>query len=151
MISYNIDVINHINNNIFSELKPSKIHGIGLFAIRDINAGTNLVSPWQGESDTYQVPLFMVHSDIQPLLWRYFGISTKSNQTMLKIIENEQNLNIKLFKGMNFAYHPGLFVNHSDFPNVDDQLISIGKINKGDEIVRCYYKKILSSTDKNIL
>jgi SET domain-containing protein len=151
MVSYNIDVINHINNNIFCELKPSKIHGIGLFAIRDINAGTNLVSPWQGESDTYQVPLFMVHSDIQPLLWRYFGPSNKNNQSMTNIIENKESLNVKLFKGLNFAYHPYLFINHSDSPNIDNNLTSIRKIKKGEELVRCYYKKIVYSPSKEMI
>ena len=151
MVLYNTDVIDHINDNIFCELRPSKIHGIGLFAIRDISIGTELVKTWEGDSGVYKVPLFLINPDIQPLLWRYFGISNKDSQSMIKVIESEQSLNVRLFKGVNFAYHPILFVNHSDSPNVDDNLKSIKTIKKDDEIVRCYYKKIIFSSDKTIL
>lgn len=151
MVVYNIDVINHINNNIFCELKPSKIHGVGLFAIRDINIGTHLVNPWGGDTGIYKVPLCMIHSDIQSLLWRLFGPSNKIKNAMVKFIENNNSLPITLFNGMNFAYSPGLFINHSNVPTADDNLVSITKIHKGDEIVRCYYKTVLFSSDKNIL
>lgn len=151
MVSYNIDVINHINNNIFCELKPSKIHGVGVFSIRDIDIGTELVKTWEGDSGIYKVPLFLIDSHIQPLLWRHFGPSNKDRKSMITVIESEQSLNVSLFKGINFEYHTISFVNHSDSPNVDSNLTSLRKIEKGEEIVRCYYKKILFSTDKSIL
>jgi hypothetical protein len=144
-------VIDHINNNLFCELKPSKIHGVGLFAIRDINEGINIGKTWEGDSSSYDVPLFMINTDLRPLLWRYFGPSNKINQNMTETIKNKESITVKLLKGSNFVYHHYPLINHSDSPNIDNSLITLRRIKKGEEIVRCYYKKIVYSPSKELI
>ena len=34
-------ILEHLKNNIYCRLKPSKIHGVGVFAIRNIPKNTN--------------------------------------------------------------------------------------------------------------
>lgn len=45
----------YISNKVYTRLKPSKIQGIGVFAIKDIPINTNPFEPWNGDTDMYPI------------------------------------------------------------------------------------------------
>ena len=47
-------VINYINSLSY-ELRPSKIHGVGLFSICDIPTGSKIFPIWNGDTSNYDV------------------------------------------------------------------------------------------------
>lgn len=50
-----MNAYSYIKERVFVKLKPSRLQGIGVFAIRDIPQGTDLFQPWQGESGRYAI------------------------------------------------------------------------------------------------
>jgi hypothetical protein len=49
-------VIDHLLNNVKTEIRPSFIHGIGVFAIRDIKKGEQLFKQWNNDTGIYLIP-----------------------------------------------------------------------------------------------
>jgi len=45
----------YLTNHVMTRLKPSSLHGIGVFAIRDINKGENVFQDWTGNTGTYEI------------------------------------------------------------------------------------------------
>ena len=45
----------YILNHVFVKLKPSKIQGVGLFAIRDIPSNTEIFRPWNGSTGKFPI------------------------------------------------------------------------------------------------
>lgn len=147
MVSYNEDVLNHINNNIFMELKVSKIHGVGTYIIKDVISGQQLAKPWLGLSGLYEVPFHLINIDVQPLIWRFFS----NRKSIQKLNESKETIKVILYNGLNFLHHSHAFINHSYNPNVDYELVSMCEIKKGDELVRNYYNTETYNTNKSII
>ena len=51
------EAIDHVKNNIKTELKCSPVQGIGVFTIKDIKKGEQLLPLWQGETMLYAIPM----------------------------------------------------------------------------------------------
>ena len=74
------------HSGIYTRLKPSKIHGVGVFAIQDIKKGTYIFPDdnqrirWVDESDVVNIP--------KPLhrLYKDFCIEQKGRSTALQRI-----------------------------------------------------------------
>jgi hypothetical protein len=49
------EVIYHLSQNVKTEIRPSKVDGVGVFAIRDILKGENVFPEWQLKSGIYLV------------------------------------------------------------------------------------------------
>ena len=45
----------YISNKVYTKLKPSKIQGIGVFAVKDIPMNTNPFEPWDGDTGLYPI------------------------------------------------------------------------------------------------
>jgi hypothetical protein len=45
----------YISTKIYVKLKPSRIQGVGVFAIKDIPVGINPFEIWNGKSNTYPI------------------------------------------------------------------------------------------------
>jgi len=103
------DVIKDLENNIYCRIQRSPIHGIGVFAVRDIPKGTNPFVTYM-DFDTIAVPKkeIMENEKIPAAV-----------KEMVKAFYVIQNGNIycdaRSFNEINIAY----FLNHSDTPNLD--------------------------------
>lgn len=135
MVEYNKEVVEHLNTNLYFEIKPSELHGVGTFLIRDVNPGTNLAVPWTGPSGSFNIPFHLLEENIQRVVWRFFGYQ----ESISSLILNKRYIKVILYEGLNLLHHSHAFVNHSYTPNVDSNLISLCKINKGEELVRNYH------------
>lgn len=128
------ETLNNLKNT-YCRLKPSKIEGVGVFAIRDIPKGKN---PF---------------SDIKNSRYQKFNMQElkKLDKEILKmiddffVIEDDNTVNIteNALNGMNISF----FLNHSSAPNLkiyDDGkndsycFKTIHKIKKGEELTIAY-------------
>jgi len=48
-----MDAYDYLSTHITSDIAPSSIHGIGTFALRDLEVGESLFNVWTGESRIY--------------------------------------------------------------------------------------------------
>ena len=130
-------VINHLSNNVKTKIAPSPIHGIGVFALRDIKVGENLFPIWEHETGIYVIPNDMV-----------LKLPTFSRDLLDMYFINEDcgYKVLRLFKGQNFLFHGLSFCNSAyPFPekiNISTSGIAVKNINKGDEILEWYTENI---------
>lgn len=130
-------VIDHLLNNVKTEIRPSPIHGIGVFAIKDIKKGEQLFTPWNYETGIYLIPnktYEQFPEKVKDLLHRYFI----NEECGFKLI--------RLFKGMNLICHSISFCN-SAYPNkerenIDTNGIALKDILEGEEILEWYTANI---------
>lgn len=105
-----------------TKIVPSKIHGVGVVAIRDIKKGEKLytdVIPHQLDVPYAQIK--KLNKDIRDILLGHFPL---------------------IAKGSHFWYpvnHMAAYLNHSDTPNYDAKKdIALQDIKKGEEITEDY-------------
>jgi len=131
------EIIHHLNTNIKTKIDTSKIHGVGVFAIRDIMKGEKLFTPWQYDTGVYAIPndrLPEISKEVLELLDMYF-------------INNEKEFKaLRLFKGLNLISHNISYCN-SAYPNEDNinittDGIAIRDIKAGEEILEWYTENI---------
>lgn len=123
-------ILNDLKNT-YCQLRPSKIEGVGVFAIRDIAKETN---PFKG---------------LKKQIWHKFKISELKNlrKEILSLVDSffviHNNGTIYIsdscLNGMDISY----FLNNSEKPNVktiDDgeNFITIRKIKRGEELTVSY-------------
>lgn len=116
-------IAEHLNNTVWATLKPSPIHGIGVFAIRDIPKGTLITDycVWDKKPPVFEV----------------------SREDFLKILPEVRGLILDrmifreghpiVFPSPNNDQHLRSFMNHSDNPNSDGERALVD-IQKGEEI-----------------
>lgn len=119
-------------NNIKVELKNSLIHGIGTFAMCNIEKGVLLFDSWSNETGYYDVPVSKLTNKnlTEPILSKYF---VKVNKTY----------KVLLIKDVFFLSPWRHWVNHSNTPNISSNGYSIRTIYAGEEIVRDYSHPVL--------
>ena len=44
-----------LKNGVMTRIKPSKVHGVGVFAIRDIKRGETVFEFWRGKTGIYEI------------------------------------------------------------------------------------------------
>ncbi len=119
----------YLNDSVWATLRPSDIHGIGVFAIRDIPKGQS-INLQGGTGEWLRTDLSKVRAEVRKLIiqrWPY----EKDGQPFLS--PNDDALLIS-------------FVNHCDLPNYNkynDQVLR--DIKKNEEITENYeqYKSII--------
>lgn len=133
-------VVEYLMNHIFTEIRPSSVHGVGTFACRDINKGEKIFKTWDGETKIYELDrkLFKLLPDyVQKLI--------------LKDIDDNPKLNIVKFRLYSDSYfnltNPLAFCNTKESDGNIDSLTSIVKkdIKKGEEIFGNYKLKNLDN------
>lgn len=131
------EILNHLIQNVKTKIAVSQIHGVGVFAIRDIKAGEELFPIWKLDTGIYLIPndrLNDIPNEVLELLDMYF-------------INDECGYKfIRLFKGINFLFH-GVSYCNSAYPNIENVNIDINgialrDINKGEEILEWYTENI---------
>lgn len=50
-----MDAYLYIENNVFTNIQPSSVSGVGVFALRDIPSDTILFKPWMGDTGYYPI------------------------------------------------------------------------------------------------
>lgn len=137
MIEVTKEVIQHLKDNIKTQIGVSNIDGVGVFAIKDIKKNEQVFPIWQGKTGIYVIPnneLNEIPSEVLKLLEKYFI----NDECGFKII--------RLFNGMNFLFHGTSFCN-SAYPskentNIDINGIALRDIMAGEEILEWYTENI---------
>ena len=130
-----MNVLEYISNSIKSCAKPSKIHGIGLFALTDIEKGEEVFPKWEGKTGWYSVKLKLAKKLPEDVLF-YILRSFASD-----IIDDNSNVRFMLTKDCNFLFsNPIAFVNTKGILGNIDSLtgLAIRNIKKGEEILGTY-------------
>lgn len=130
-------VIYHLSTNIKTKIGVSKIHGVGVFAIKDIKEGEQIFPVWEYDTGVYFIPndrLNEIPLEVLDLLHMYFI----NEECGYKII--------RLFKGLNFLFNGFSYCN-STYPNkeninMDINGIALKDIKAGDEILEWYVENL---------
>lgn len=133
----------YIKNHVNIKLSPSNIHGVGVFALRDIKQGEPLFVKWDGKSGDYflnQDDFFKLDGNVQYHLYDMFSFEEHNGKWDMRIILEE---------GCHWIFKTPLhWVNScswNDEPNIDrDLLIAKKNIYSGSELFTKYgkYEKI---------
>ena len=130
-----MNVLEYISNSIKSCAKPSKIDGIGLFALVDIEKGEEVFPKWEGETAWYSVKLKLAKKlpeDVLFYILRSFGSD---------IIDDNSDVRFMLTKNSNFLFtEPRSLINTKGILGNIDSLtgLAIREIKKGEEILGTY-------------
>jgi hypothetical protein len=133
-----MDAFGYIQNHVFIKLKPSRIAGIGVFAIKEIPADTYIFKEWDGDTGVYPISQNQINSleyDVQIHIRDLFQYSTN--------FPNDTNVYVRLINGFHWVYtnaylfvNSGLYLNKS---NIDkDTGKSIKRIKCGEELLSNY-------------
>jgi hypothetical protein len=131
------DVVHHLKYNVKTKLGISSIHGIGVFAIRDIQKGEMLFPVWEYDSGIYVIPnerLKELPNEVFEILDMYF------------INEDFGYKIIRLFKGVNLLAHMISYCNstyNTNYTqNISNDGIALRDIKEGEEILEWYVENI---------
>lgn len=129
----------YIKNFVNVKLQSSKVHGVGVFALRDIEKNEKLFVEWDGENGQYSLTENEVQSldeDVKNHLFEMYGYNKIDGLFQIFVILN---------KGCHWIFKTPLhWVNSCDFdenPNVDKETLTTNrKIFKGEELFVKYGK-----------
>ena len=132
-----MDIVDYLKNEIWFRVKPSEVHGVGLFAIRDIPKDTDIFLEYERyHSDCEELVnvkgdsnlLDGINKNIKKLLDDYFIVEKNADGLYYDVsITNTWKA---------FHYY---FMNHSDNPNVDGWTgITLKDIKDGEELFEDY-------------
>lgn len=131
-----MNAIGYIKSKVFVKVQPSKISGVGVFALRDIPAHTKLFEPWLGKTGTYPIPEDEL-SQLPPLLYKHikdvflYGPDFPSNTDTFVTLTNN----------CHWIYTTPYYFTNSGFnrANIDkDSKMSLRNISAGEEILSNY-------------
>lgn len=131
------DVMYHLKTNIKTKLGVSPIHGVGVFAIRDIEVGEQVFPEWDKQTGVYVIPnnrLDEIPKEVLKLLDMYF-INDECGYKVIRLIKG-LNFLANNFSYCNSSFNTGLEHNMTNYG------IALKKIKKGEEILEYYSKNI---------
>jgi len=117
--------LQELNNEVKCTIAPSKIHGIGVFALRDIKKGEELNCFLGKSSGWYTIPyerLNELRPEIKQIILARWPLI----------------INGSAFKSPNDDVTLACFMNHSDNPNCDLKYKALRDIEKGEELLENY-------------
>ena len=127
-------LINYLKNEIYFRVQSSNVHGVGLFAIKDILKGTDILVEFEDNSVFFSIEkdkLLNIHPNIRKLWKDYWKNDSKIQYIYLP---------------SNYKYIQVYFMNHSDNPNGyfftkkdgTEGFITTRDIKDGEEILEDY-------------
>lgn len=132
-----MEVLDYLRNCIKTDIAPSPIHGIGTFALRDMEVGEEVFIKWDGDTRVHT----LTYSEFDTLPFY-------TQKLILKSYENKRNeypvIWFRLFKGSYFNLsNPWAYTNTAEENgNVDsEKRIVIKPIKAGNEILGTYKLK----------
>ena len=140
----------YLQNHVVSIIKPSRISGVGFFAIRDIEEGESVFEPWFGETGVYSIThneLFKLPEELQRYIYETFTNKfyyTDVNGKEVSVIDEYGKILFPLQRGNHWVFiFQKLFINSGLHKfNVDTNgkvnPIATKKIKKGEELLGNY-------------
>lgn len=131
-----MNAFSYIQNHVFVKLKPSKLQGIGVFAIRNIPKGTYIFERWTGNTGSFPIQERQLRSLPKELYTHIKDIFLYAPDFPLNT-----DTFVDLTNGCHWIYTtPYYFVNSGlDRANIDkDSLTSLRDIKAGEEILSNY-------------
>lgn len=131
-----MNAYNYISKNIFVKLKPSKVDGVGVFAIKDIPKDTFLFETWKGESGYFPIK----EKELQKLPKDLYN-HIKDIFLYSPDFPNDTNTYIQLTNGCHWIYTTPYYFVNSDISkfNIDkDTFKTTRDIKRGEEILSNY-------------
>lgn len=126
----------YILNHVFVKIKPSKVQGVGVFALRNIPKGTELFKRWEGETGVYSIP----EQDLK-LLPKEVYSHIKDIFLYGPDFPAYTNTFITLTNGCHWIYTTPYYFVNSDVINFNidkNTLTSLRNIKVGEEILSNY-------------
>ena len=131
-----MNAFNYILNYVFVKLKPSKIQGVGVFALRDIPKNTYLFQSWNDDSDYYPIEESKLQTLPKELYSHIKDIFLYSPE-----FPKDTNTYIQLTKGCHWIYTTPYYFVNSDIKNYNidkDTFKTTRDIKVGEEILSNY-------------
>ena len=131
-----MNAFNYILNYVFVKLKPSKIQGVGVFALRDIPKNTYLFQSWNDDSGYYSIEESKLQTLPKELYSHIKDIFLYSPE-----FPKDTNTYIQLTKGCHWIYTTPYYFVNSDIKNyniVKDTFKTTRDIKVGEEILSNY-------------
>ena len=126
-------LLKHLKNDIYCRIGVSKVHGVGVIAIKDIPKGTNPFYTLSKEKDKIitlsKDDIKDIHPNVRKILTDFFGDKKRDNYDVYAYGPNYINISF--------------YMNHSDKSNIDViedtennyySFITNRKIKKGEEL-----------------
>lgn len=134
----------YIKNNVYVKIKPSKLQGVGVFALRDIPAGVSLFEPWNGQTGLYPIP----EKDLLTLPKELY-LHIKDMFLYAPNFPKDTNTYVQLTNGCHWIYTTPYYFVNSDLSNSNidkETLKSTAYIKEGNEILSNYkrYERLKS-------
>lgn len=148
--------LDYLETKVSCILKPSRIGGVGFFAIRDIEPGEIMFEPWLGDSGIYSITqdeLFTLPPLLEKNIYETFNNKISyidKAGTEISIPKQYGKLFFPLEKGCHWIYvWPKMFMNSglkNGNVNSNDHTLPIvtKKIKEGDEILGNYGSQFIS-------
>lgn len=126
-------VLFHLKHHVKTKMGVSPIHGVGMFAIRNIKKSEVIFPDWVFKSGIYAIPNDRL-IELPPAVLDLISIYFTNEECGYK--------GVKLFEGMNFICNSLSYCN-SSWPepqntNIDNQGLATRDIKSGDEILMWY-------------
>jgi hypothetical protein len=129
----------YLKNHVNTKLAPSKVHGVGIVAMRDLEIGESVFTNWEGESGVY----YLTEDELNSL-----DVNVKSHLLDMfefTMIDGKIMYMMHLTKNCHWIFNtPIHWVNscsYNESPNFDRiTLKTITKIKAGDELYTKYGK-----------
>jgi hypothetical protein len=126
----------YISTKIYVKLKPSRIQGVGVFAIKDIPIGINPFEIWNGESNTYPITELELRSLTDELYNHIKDVFLYGPE-----FPSNTDTYITLTNGCHWIYTTPYYFINSGFNNANinkDILLTTRVIYKGEELLSNY-------------
>jgi hypothetical protein len=131
-----MNAFEYISTKVFVKLKPSRIQGVGVFAVKDIPKDTNPFEVWSGDTGIYSIS----ESELRSLPEELYN-HIKDIFLYGPDFPTDTQTYVKLINGCHWIYTtPYYFVNSGfDKSNIDkDTLLTNRIIYKGEELLSNY-------------
>ena len=131
-----MDEFSYISNHVLVKVKQSRIHGIGLFAIKDIPEGIEMFKPWEGTTGRYAIAESKLNTLPKELYTHIKDIFLYAPD-----FPNDTNTYITLTNGCHWIYTTPYYFVNSDIKNYNidkDSLRSTRTIKAGEEVLSNY-------------
>jgi len=128
-----MEVLDYLKNCVKTDIAPSTIHGIGTFALVDIEAGEPIFDLWDGESRVYTISKE-----------EFEELPKHSKRMILKSYENRPDYPVVWFRLFNGCYfnlaNPLVYTNTAGREGNFDSVkkIALKPIKAGEELLGTY-------------